>query len=152
MGNEQSLVLLKPDAVQRGLVGELLSRLEHRGLKLVAMKMLQIDEALAAEHYAAHVGKPFYEGLISFITSGPLVAIVLEGESAIGVVRATMGATDPVRAAPGTIRGDLALSVGLNLVHGSDSAAAAKTEIALFFSPAEVLAYERDNEQWITES
>ena len=152
MGMQQSLVLLKPDAVQRGLVGELVSRLERRGLKLLAMKMLKIEEALAAKHYAAHLGKPFYEGLIKFITSDPLVAMVVEGESAIESVRSTMGVTDPVDASPGTIRGDLALTVGRNLVHGSDSTEAAETEIGLFFSPAEVLDYERDTEQWITES
>lgn len=147
-----SLVLLKPDAVQRGLIGELVSRLERKGLKVVAMKMVQMDEQLAGEHYAAHVGKPFFAGLVEFITSDPLVALVVEGESAVKVVRDLVGATDPKEAVPGTIRGDLALSIGLNLVHGSDSVDAAAREIDLFFSPAEVLAYSRDVDQWIIES
>ena len=147
-----SLVLLKPDAVQRGLIGELVSRLERKGLKVVAMKMVQMDEQLAGEHYAAHVGKPFFAGLVEFITSDPLVALVVEGESAVKVVRDLVGATDPKEAAPGTIRGDLAVSIGLNLIHGSDSEDAAAREIDLFFSPTEVLTYSRDVDRWIIES
>ena len=149
---QKSMVLLKPDAVQRGLVGELISRLERRGLKLVAMKLMSIDAELAGRHYAAHVGKPFYAGLIEFITSGPLVAIVVEGDRAVEVVRAIMGATDPIDAGPGTIRGDYALSIGNNLVHGSDSDEAAAQEIGLFFSPEEVASYSRDIDRWIRES
>ena len=145
-------MLLKPDAVQGGLVGELIGRLERRGLKLVAMKLMTISEELANRHYDAHVGKPFFEGLVSFITSGPVVATVLEGEDTISLVRATMGATDPRDAGPGTVRGDLAISIGRNLIHGSDSEEAAAKEIALFFSAGEVADYPRDTDRWITES
>ena len=149
---ERSLVLLKPDAVQRGLVGELITRLERRGLKLVAIKMIHIDEELARRHYAPHVGKPFFAGLIEFITSGPLVAMVVEGEKAIEVVRSIIGATNPVDAAPGTVRGDHAMSLGPNLIHGSDSAEEAAREVSLFFSPQEVVSYTRDIDRWIIES
>ena len=149
---DTSLVLLKPDTVQRGLIGELVSRLERKGLKVVAMKLMQMDEQLAQQHYEAHVGKPFFAGLVQFITSDPLVAMVVEGESAVKVVRELIGATDPKVAAPGTIRGDLAVSIGLNLLHGSDSEEAAAREINLFFSPSEVLTYSRDVDRWIIES
>ena len=149
---DKILVLLKPDAIQRGLCGEIISRLEKRGLKMIAMKMLQMDRELARRHYAAHVDKPFFEGLINFITSGPLVALVVEGQNAIESVRLTMGATDPQHAAPGTIRGDLAQSIGQNLIHGSDSKEAAKTEINLFFSTKEIADYQRDVDRWIIES
>lgn len=148
----RTLILLKPDAVQRALVGELISRMERRGLKLVAMKLIQVDEELARRHYAEHVGKPFFAGLVEFITSSPLVAMVAEGERAVESVRSIIGATDPVDAAPGTVRGDLAVSVGLNLVHGSDSEESAAREIELFFSPGEIVSYDRDLERWITES
>jgi nucleoside-diphosphate kinase len=144
--------LLKPDAVQRGLVGELISRIERRGLKLVAMKLIKLDEELAHRHYAEHVGKPFFKGLVHFITSSPLVALVVEGEEAIDAVRALMGNTSPLDSAPGTIRGDLAVSIGLNLVHGSDSIESAQREVALFFSGDEILSYERDIDRWIIES
>ena len=149
---QKTLVLLKPDAVQRGLVGELISRLERKGLKLVGMKMLRVDEELARRHYSALVGKPFFDGLIAFITSGPLVAIVAEGAQAVNVVRSIMGATDPQDAGPGTVRGDFAISIGPNLIHGSDSAESAEREIDLFFSPNELVDYTRDIDQWITES
>ena len=149
---QRTLVLLKPDAVQRGLVGELISRIERRGLKLVAMKLIRVDQDLAQRHYAEHVGKPFFEGLVQFITSSPLAALVVEGEEAIDAVRALMGNTSPVGSAPGTIRGDLAVSIGLNLVHGSDSAESARREVALFFSEDEILTYERDADRWIIES
>ena len=149
---DRSLVLLKPDAVQRGLMGELVSRLERKGLKIVAVKLMQMDEQLAQEHYEAHVGKPFFPGLVQFITSDPLLALVVEGESAVKVVRELIGATDPKDAAPGTMRGDLAVSIGLNLVHGSDSEEAAAREINLFFSPSENLTYSRDVDRWIIES
>ena len=149
---QRSLVLLKPDTVQRGLVGEVVSRLERRGLKIVAMKLMTISRELANRHYDAHVGKPFFEGLVSFITSGPVVAMVLEGEDTVSLVRATMGATDPRDSGPGTVRGDLAISIGRNLIHGSDSEEAAVREIDLFFSADELVDYGRDTERWITES
>ncbi|MBI4302243.1 MAG: nucleoside-diphosphate kinase [Chloroflexi bacterium] len=149
---ERTLVLVKPDAVQRGLVGTVISYLERKGLKLVALKMLHMDEALAQRHYAIHQGKPFFEGLVRFITSGPLVAAVWEGPQAVAVVRQTMGETDPAKATPGTIRGDLALDIGRNLVHGSDSLENAQKEIALFFASEEIVSYSRDYDRWITES
>lgn len=138
---QQTLVLLKPDAVQRGLVGEIISRLEGRGLKIVAMKMLWMDRELANRHYSVHKGKPFFAGLVEFITSGPIIAAVFEGENAVEVVREAMGETDPARARPGTIRGDLAQDIGRNLIHGSDSVETAKKEIELFFSKGEILDY-----------
>ncbi len=140
---ERTLVLLKPDAIQRGLAGETIARLERRSLKIVGMKMLQMDEALADRHYAVHKGKPFFEGLVKFITSGPIIAIAFEGPNAVEVVRNAMGTTDPAKAEPGTIRGDLALDIGRNLVHGSDSPGTAEKELALFFSEGELLSYER---------
>jgi nucleoside-diphosphate kinase len=130
---ERTLVLIKPDAVQRSLAGEILGRFERRGLKVVDGKLLTVDRGLAEEHYAEHAEKPFFGELVEFITSAPTLALVLEGEGAIGVVRTTMGATNPADSAPGTIRGDLALSMPDNLVHGSDSSASAEREIALWF-------------------
>ena len=138
---QQTLVLLKPDAVERKVVGEIISRLEKRGLKIVAMKMIRMDEALAKRHYAIHEGKPFFEELVEFITSGPIVAAVFEGKDAVTEVRSVMGATDPADAAPGTIRADLAEDIGHNLIHGSDSEETAEKEIKLFFSKAEILDY-----------
>jgi len=149
---DRTLVLIKPDGVQRGLIGEIVSRLEKRGLKIVAMKLLKMNNEVARRHYADHVGKPFFSGLVGFVTSGPLVAMVVQGNSAIELVRASMGATDPASAAPGTIRGDLAMDIGRNLVHGSDSEEAAKREIDLFFSSEEIVDYPRETERWITES
>lgn len=149
---ERTLVLVKPDAVQRGLAGDILSRLERTGLKLVALKMLQMNREMAERHYAIHRGKPFFEGLVQFITSSPLVAAIFEGPMAVEVVRKAMGETDPARAAPGTIRGDLALDIGRNVVHGSDSVETAEQEISLFFGPQDVLSYERQVEPWIIES
>lgn len=149
---ERTLVLVKPDAVQRGLAGEIIGRLERRGLKLAGMKLMRVTPELARRHYGAHVGKPFFEGLVTFITSSPLVAIAVEGENAVDVVRTTMGATNPAEAAPGTIRGDLGLTIGANLIHGSDSAAAAAAELALFFGEGEVVDYERDIDRWVIES
>jgi len=134
---QRTLVLLKPDALERGLVGEIVSRLEGQGLKIVAMKMLWMDEALANRHYAIHRDKPFFGGLVNFITSSPIIAAVFEGEDAVEVVRRAMGETDPAIARPGTIRGDLAQDIERNLVHGSDSVETAKREIDLFFSNAE---------------
>jgi nucleoside-diphosphate kinase len=130
---ERTLVLMKPDAVRRGLVGEVLGRIEHKGLRLVALELRTLDRPTAEEHYAEHLGKPFFDALIGFITSAPLVAAVAEGPRAIETWRAMMGATDPVKAAPGTIRGDFGLIVTENLVHGSDSATSAAREVALFF-------------------
>ena len=130
---QRTLVLVKPDGVKKGLTGEIISRLEKKGLKIAAMRMLQMDKALARRHYAVHKGKPFFVGLVDFITSGPIVAVVVEGEKSVEVVRKLMGETDPVKAAPGTIRGDYGLDIGENLIHGSDSEENARTEIALFF-------------------
>ncbi len=139
MAVERTLVLIKPDALRRGLAGEILRRLEARGLGLRAAKLVQVDRALAQQHYAEHADKPFFGELVEFITSAPTMALVVEGESAVSVVRTTMGATNPAQAAPGTIRGDLALSMPDNLVHGSDSPESAEREIALWFSADELL-------------
>ena len=136
---ERSLVLIKPDAMQRGLAGIIISRLQRRGINIVAMKMLQMDKALAQRHYAIHQGKAFFNDLVEFITSGPIIAAVFEGEKAIEAVRQTMGSTDPVKASPGSIRGDFGLDIQQNLVHGSDSTESAAKEISLFFSPKEIL-------------
>ena len=148
---ERTLVLVKPDGVQRGMVGEVISRLERRGIKLVAMKMMLVDEALAHRHYGEHEGKPFFQGLVDFITSSPLVAMVWEADDAVEIVRGTMGQTNPKSAAPGTIRGDLGVNIGRNLVHGSDSPESAQREVALFFGGDEILDYSRNNDPWITE-
>lgn len=148
---ERTLVIAKPDAVQRGLIGEVIGRLERRGLKLVGMKMIQMNEDLAHEHYGVHEGKPFFEGLIGYITAAPVVIMVWEGPQAIQVVRRTMGATKPAEAAPGTLRADYGLEVGRNLVHGSDGVDTAKKEIALFFDEAELLQWGRDTDRWILE-
>jgi nucleoside-diphosphate kinase len=148
---ERTLVILKPDAVQRGLVGEIIGRLERRGLKLVALDLRTIDPGVAARHYAEHEGKPFYAGLIEYITSGPVVLMVLEGPQAVAVTRATMGKTNPVEASPGTIRGDLGLMTGRNLIHGSDATASAEREIALFFAGRDVPSWERDSDRWVVE-
>jgi len=139
MAVERTLVLVKPDAVRRGLSGEILARLERRGLVLRGAKLVQVDEELAGAHYAEHRGKDFFAALVSFITSGPTLALVVEGESAVTVVRSTMGATDPAKAAPGTIRGDLGLSMPDNLVHGSDSPESARRELALWFTDDETV-------------
>ncbi len=148
---ERTLVIVKPDGVQRALIGETISRLERRGLKLIALKMMWIDESLAKKHYAVHKGKPFFEGLIRYITSAPVVVMVWEGPRAIQVVRNAMGATNPVDAAPGTIRADYALEIGRNLVHGSDGPDTAAREIALFFHEEEILDWSRDTDRWIFE-
>ncbi len=148
---ERTLVLVKPDGVQRGLCGEVVGRLERRGLKLAAMKFMKLDDATAREHYGEHVDRPFFAGLVGFITSGPLVAMVWEADGAVEIVRSTMGATDPAKAAPGTIRGDLGVNIGRNVVHGSDSVESAEREIRLFFRPGEILDYSRDSDPWITE-
>ena len=149
---EQSLVLIKPDAMQRGLAGTIIDRLERRGLKLAAMKMLRLDKALAERHYAIHADKPFFESLVNYISSSPIIAIVVDGERAVEVVRQTVGATDPAKAEAGSIRGDFGLDIGRNLVHGSDSVENAEKEISLFFSPDEIFSYRREVDKWITES
>lgn len=149
---QHTLVLVKPDGMQRGLAGTILSRLEGRGLKIVGLKLLHIDEGLARRHYGAHEGKGFFLPLVQYITSSPVVAAVFEGPNAVEVVRNTMGATNPVQAAPGTIRGDLALEIGRNLIHGSDSPESARHEIALFFAEGEILRYARDVDRWVIES
>jgi nucleoside-diphosphate kinase len=148
---QRTLVIIKPDGVQRALVGALLERFERRGLQIAGMRLMQIDRALAEQHYGVHRGKGFFEGLVSYITSGPVVVAALEGPNAITVVRATMGATNAAEAAPGTIRGDFALEIGRNLVHGSDSAESAAHEIALFFRPDDLVTYDRAVRPWITE-
>lgn len=148
---ERTLVIIKPDAVQRGLIGEIITRLERRGLKIVAMKLMQISTELAAKHYGVHLGKPFYIGLVDYITSSPVVVLAVEGKRAIEVVRGTMGATNPAQAAPGTIRADLALEIGRNLVHGSDGPETAAFELGLFFGEEEWVPWTRDTERWISE-
>jgi nucleoside-diphosphate kinase len=151
MAQEQSLIILKPDAVQRGLAGPILTRLEQRGLKLVGLKLMQIDDALARRHYAVHEGKPFFAGLVEYIVSGPVLVGVLEGKDVVQTVRNTVGATNPVNAAPGTIRGDFAVEIGRNLIHASDSPENGAKEVALFFQPQELVSYERANDRWIRE-
>lgn len=148
---EKTLVLIKPDAVQRGLIGEVTSRLERRGLRLVAAKFVQVAKPLAERHYAIHKGKPFYEGLIAYITSSPVMAMVWEGPSAIAAVRQTMGSTRPTEAAPGSVRHDLGLTVGRNLTHASDSAETAAEEVALWFSPDELVSWSREIDRWVFE-
>ena len=147
---ERTLVLVKPDGIQRRLLGEVIGRFERRGLKLVAGKLMQIDETLADAHYGEHRGKPFFADLVDYITSGPVLAMVWEGPGAIAVVRAMVGATDPQKAAPGTVRGDFALDIGHNIVHGSDSPDSARREVALFFGPAQLLSYPLVEEGWLS--
>lgn len=148
---ERTLILVKPDGVQRGLIGEIVGRFERRGLKLVGMKFMQVSQELAEKHYAVHQGRPFYNGLIEYITSAPVVAMVWEGNNAIAAARATIGATNPVAANPGTIRGDLGMEVGRNLVHGSDSPENGEREASLFFSADEMVSWDRVSESWIRE-
>ncbi len=148
---ERTLVLIKPDAMQRGLAGEILARLERRGLRIAGLKLLQVDRDLASRHYGEHVGKPFYEGLVSYITACPIVAMVLEGSGAVEAVRASVGKTNPREAAPGTIRGDYGLEIGRNLIHASDSVESAARECALFFGAAELQSYERAIDAWVFE-
>ena len=146
---ERTLVLIKPDAVQRQLTGRILARFEERGLRIVGLKLVQVDRALAERHYDVHRGKSFFEGLLAFITSSPLVALALEGPNAIALVRAMVGATRPHEATPGTIRGDLAVETAQNLVHASDGPETAAAELALWFGPAELLAYRREIDRWL---
>jgi nucleoside-diphosphate kinase len=146
---ERTLVLVKPDGVQRQLVGRILSRYEERGLRIVGLKLVKVDRELAERHYAVHKGKSFFEGLVAFITSGPLVAAALEGPDAIAMVRTMNGATKPVEATPGTIRGDLAVEMGQNLVHASDSAESAATELGIWFAADELVTYRREIDRWV---
>lgn len=148
---EKTFVLVKPDGVQRGLIGQILQRLEQRGLKLVAAKFLSVPLQLAEEHYAIHKGKPFYANLIAYITSGPVLAMVWEGPSAIAAVRQTMGATNPTEASPGSVRHDFGLEIGRNLTHASDRIQTAEKEIALWFSPDELVYWKRSTDCWILE-
>lgn len=148
----QTLVLIKPDGVQRSLIGTIIHRLEAKGLQINALKMLSVSDELANRHYEAHKGKPFFPGLVAFITSSPVVALVVQGNNAIEIVRNAMGTTNPIEAEQGTIRGDFAIDIGRNLVHGSDSAEAAEREISLFFNPEEIVQYNRDVSSWVIES
>ncbi len=151
MAIQRTLILCKPDAVSRGLVGEIVRRIEVRGYLIVAMKMMQLDGERARKHYAEHDGKPFFAGLVDFITSGPLVAMCIEGEDAIAGCRQLMGATNPLQAAPGSIRADYAQTIGLNLVHGSDSYESAERELAIFFESREFVSRKHDLERWLVE-
>ena len=148
---ERTLVLIKPDGVQRGLIGEIISRLERRGLRLVGAKFMQVSQNLAETHYAIHQGKPFYDGLIAYITSAPVMAMVWEGPNAIVAVRQTMGATKPTEAAPGSVRHDFGLEVGRNLTHASDSVENGKAEVSLWFSDQELVYWDRALDPWIFE-
>ena len=148
---EQTLVFVKPDGVQRGLIGDVISRLEKRGLRLVAAKFMQASEEFAGQHYAIHQGKPFYDKLIAYITSAPVMAMVWEGNNAVEAVRQTMGATRPTEAAPGSIRHDFGLEIGRNLTHASDSVENAKAEINLWFKPEELVSWKRSLDEWIFE-
>jgi nucleoside-diphosphate kinase len=151
MAIERTLILCKPDAVSRGLIGEITARIERRGYIISAMKLMQLDGEHARAHYAEHKDKPFFAGLVDFITSGPLVAMAVEGEGAIDGCRQLIGATDPLAAAPGSIRGDLAQTIGRNLVHGSDGTASAQRELALFFEDRDFVSRRHDLERWILE-
>jgi nucleoside-diphosphate kinase len=148
---ERTFVMVKPDGVQRAMAGQVVSRFESKGLKLVACKLMTISKELAAKHYAEHLGKPFYEKLVGFITSGPVLAMAWEGQDAISVVRATVGKTNPKEAGPGTIRGDFGMTTGRNIIHASDSPASAEREIGLFFQKSEIQDYTRIDAVWLYE-
>lgn len=148
---ERTLIILKPDAVQRGLSGQLITRFEQRGLRIIGMKFIAVSRELAQKHYAVHEGKGFYEGLVSYITSGPVVVMALEGTNAVQAARNTIGSTRPNEAAPGSIRGDFAIEVGRNLVHGSDSPENGQIEVANFFDESELVSWSRSNDSWIFE-
>jgi nucleoside-diphosphate kinase len=149
---ERTLVLVKPDGVQRGLIGEVIARLERRGLKLTGGKFLQVSRELAEQHYAVHKGKPFYEGLVNYIISAPVMAMVWEGPNAVAAVRQTMGATRPTEAAPGTLRHDFGLTIGRNLTHASDSPENGEKEASLWFKPEELVSWDRPIDSWIFET
>ena len=148
---QRTFVMVKPDGVERGVIGEVISRLERKGLKIVGMKMLKIGEELAKNHYAEHKEKPFFDSLVAYITSGPVVAMVVEGKEAIRVVRTLVGATNPVDASPGTIRGDFGMDLGRNIIHASDGKETAEYEINLWFKREEICDYKRIDEVWLTE-
>ena len=148
---ETTLVLVKPDAVQRGFVGNILNRIENKGLSIVGMKLVKIDRDMADRHYAEHIGKSFFDDLVKFITSSPVVAVAVRGENAVKVMRVLMGETDPKAASPGTVRGDLGLSIGMNLIHGSDSIESAKRELEIYFESSEIIDYQRTMDEWIIE-
>ncbi len=147
---ERTFVMLKPDAVSRALMGEIISRFEKKGLKMVAAKFMRITEEMAARHYAEHIDKDFYPKLLNFITSGPVLAMVWEGENSISVVRKIVGKTDPAEAAPGTIRGDYGMIKTMNLVHASDSSDSAEREISIFFSDEEIIDWKRADQNWLS--
>lgn len=151
MAIQRTLILCKPDAVSRGLSGEIIRRIEARGYLLIGMKLMQLDGERARKHYGEHEGKPFFGGLVDFITSGPLVAMAVEGDDAIEGMRQMIGATNPLQAAPGTIRADFAQQIGRNLVHGSDSHESAKRELSIFFSPSEIVSRKHDSHKWLVE-
>ena len=148
---ERTYLMVKPDGVQRGLAGEIIARFEKKGFKIAALKMLRISRELAEKHYGEHLGKPFFENLVGFITSGPVVAMVIEGKDAISAAREMMGATNPLKALPGTIRGSYGIDIGRNIIHGSDSPESAQREIALFFKEEELIDYSREVDTWIYE-
>ena len=148
---ERTLILIKPDAMQRGLAGEIITRFEQRGLRMVAMRLLKVDKAMAKKHYGEHVGKPFFDGLVDYITSSPIIAAVFESTNAVAASRQLMGSTRPTEAAPGTIRADFGLEVGRNLVHGSDSVASAKREIEIFFAGQRISSWSRNVDPWVFE-
>ena len=148
---EKTLVLVKPDGVQRGLIGTVIGRIESKGLKIAGLKLIHVSEELAKEHYGEHVDRPFFGDLVSFITSSPVVALAVEGDNAVSVVRTLMGGTNPQEADPGTIRGDFGMTIGMNLVHGSDSVESAERELNLFFDKNEVFDYVREIDAWVIE-
>ncbi len=148
---ERTLVIIKPDGVQRALVGEIIKRFEARGLRIAGMKLMQIPRETAERHYAEHKGKPFYEGTVAYVTSAPVVVMCLEGPDAVAAVRATMGATNPLNAPPGSIRGDFGLNISRNLVHGADKPETAARELALYFREDELVSYERAGDRWLVE-
>ena len=148
---ERTFVMIKPDGVQRGLVGAIVARFERRGLKIVGLRMLTVDDRLAKQHYAEHAAKPFFPNLVGFIESGPVVAMVIEGRDAVAVVRSMVGRTKPIESPPGTIRGDFALDTGRNVIHASDSPESAKREISLYFDKGQLATYTRIDEQWLYE-
>jgi nucleoside-diphosphate kinase len=151
MGKEQTFVMIKPDGVQRGLIGEIISRFEQKGIKIIAMKLVSVSKKLAEKHYEVHKGKPFFEPTVEYITSSPVIAMVLEGEDVITIVRNMMGKTNPAEAKPGTIRGDYGQFIGRNIVHGSDGKDTAEFEINLWFDKEELATYSRIDEPWLTE-
>ncbi|MHB8172477.1 MAG: nucleoside-diphosphate kinase [Thermincolia bacterium] len=148
---ERTYVMIKPDGVQRNLAGEIITRFERKGFKVVGLKLLQLDRAMAEKHYAEHIGKGFFEGLVEYITSGPVVAMVLEGKDVVATVRTINGATNPANAASGTVRGDYAIEVGRNVIHASDSVESAAREIAIYFSSEELINYSKATDSWLYE-